>query len=678
MKSKILSTILILSTIFMTSISTFAAESENESETLKQLILKVNQVIEIPKEYNDFSYSLNNSDIRGKNIDIWSLNWANDTYSNISVSIDSEGNFYSYYKNLYNNTETGTGNFSRNDSKQVAQQFLEKVIPTYVNQLREDDNAINTIRGNNHTFRYKLYVNDIPVEFSLVTVNVNKYTNEVIGFSADGLEDINYPSSNNIITKQDAKKLYLDRVGVNLKYYSYFDYKTKKLKVFPAYSLNDDNIAIDSNTGKLMLLHSYGFNPLTKEAAADEMSVSAGGLTPEEEAEVKNTSNLISKEKAESIVRENVPIISSDMKVSSVSLSKSNIDSKYIYSIYFEEAFAQVNAVTGELISFFSYKPTETGSLDLSQTKSKEIAQQFLEKVASDKLTQTRYDEPYIVENPQEIGSNYQFKFIRQINGIDFIDNYLNVEIDKTTGDIVRYSNTWYDNVAINDIGYVMTDEIAFDKFDEVGKFGLSYSMVDEDKVGLVYKFTNLDNGYLLDPIKSVRLDYKGEEYSDESLPEYSDIKGHWCEEYVTKLLENGYYIKGDKFNPNNQITQIRFLKYLYSPRQNSFNTDDEFYQGLIEKELIDKEDVTPNSYITLQDAAKFITKYMGYEKLAVHPEIFANLFENKVSDEYKGYITICYSLGIIEANADNTIRNSDSITNAQTAKMIYKLINLN
>lgn len=674
MKSKILSIILSLSMAVLSSVPTLAAE--NESNKLEELILKVNQTLDIPDEFSDFTYSSNEVE---DSVNLWYMNWENPKdNSNISVTIDNDGNFCNYNKYVYNKEQTGTGNYSKADCRKQAEDFLQKVIPEHINQLKEDTKT--TYRSyDNHSFRYKLYVKDIPVEFSSVTVEVNKYTNEVVNFNAEGLENLDYPQSSSSINLQQATKLYLDRVGISLKHYSYYDYNTKKLKVFPAYSLDNNIIGIDANTGKLMTVYNnyYSFaEGKLMNASTDEAGTVRDSLKPEEIAEIESTSTLISKQKAESIVRENISSIDDNTELKSISLQKSYIDNKYVYSLYFDSAYAQVNASSGELIAFSNYKTTEAdSSTDVSQSKAKEIAEQFLEKVSSDKLKQTKYKEPYIIENEQkDKDSNYVFEFIRQINGIDFLSNYLSICIDKS-GDIVDYRNRWYDNVSLNDIGHVMTEEDAFNKLNEVGNFRLTYTMIDKNKVGLVYKFTTLDNEYLLEPIKAIRLNYKGEQYVDETLPEYSDIKGHWCEQYVTELLESGYYIKSEKFNPNNRITQLSFLRYLYSPRQNSF-TEDEFYQNLIEKGIINKEEVAPNSYITIEEVAKFITRYMGYDKIATHSEIFADLFTGNITDEYKGYVTICYALGIVESS-DKTINTKQNVTNAQAAKMIYTLINL-
>ena len=50
-----------------------------------------------------------------------------------------------------------------------------------------------------------------------------------------------------------AEKAYIEKLGVDLKYYSYYDYKQKKMNVFAGYSINDNkNKAIDAKTGQVV------------------------------------------------------------------------------------------------------------------------------------------------------------------------------------------------------------------------------------------------------------------------------------------------------------------------------------------------------------------------------------------------------------------------------------------
>ena len=220
------------------------------------------------------------------------------------------------------------------------------------------------------------------------------------------------------------------------------------------------------------------------------------------------------------------------------------------------------------------------------------------------------------------------------------------------------------------DISKAMTKEDAFNKIKELTSFGLQYIMLDKNKVGLVYNFKNLNENYIIDPISGIRLDYTGQAYKDNKLPEYTDISGHWCEKTVKELLENGYYIDGEKFNPDMNITQINFFKYIYSPMKNNY-TDDEFYDMLIQNGVIKKEEKAPNSFVSNQDAAKFIVRYLGYDKVAIHPEIFINPFKDNVEEQYKGYAAMCYALNIIKGDRNGNFNGTHNISNAEAATII-------
>ena len=205
----------------------------------------------------------------------------------------------------------------------------------------------------------------------------------------------------------------------------------------------------------------------------------------------------------------------------------------------------------------------------------------------------------------------------------------------------------------------------------------MQYAMVDKTKASLVYNFKNSEENYIIDPVDGKRLDYNGQAYKENKIPEYTDISGQWCEKMVKELLENGYYIEGDKFNPNTNITQINFLKYLYSPMQNSYN-DDEFYDMLIQNGVIKKEEKSPKSLVSNQEAAKYVIRYLGHEQVAIHPEIFINPFKDNVDEKYKGYAAMSYALNIIKGDKNGNFNGSRSISNGEAALIIYNLIKNN
>lgn len=688
-KRGILNLILIVSLILSTfSVPVFGAEEEKNG--LEQAILVAKNIITVPDDYTDFTSSSNERDTSNGKVKIWRLNWAQKNGGNgfISASVGEDGFFYEY--NKYNGDKESVGGLAqvtKDKAQALAEEFLKRAIPNYLGQMKRVDN--NEIYSNReYNFIYQRFFNEVPVNFINVNIAVNKYTGEVIYFNGGNpeIKGAEYPALGGVIEPAAAEKAYIEKLGVDLKYYSYYDYNQKKMNIFAGYSLkeNKDNV-IDAKTGQVVSLYQedqiyrdkeYSFG----EKATNNIDKTSNELTKEETDEVNSVANLITKEKAENILRETFDIITSDMKVKDVSLNKRNIDDKYIWNISFNEAYGEVDAKTGEIISMHCYKEGNVKDITISKAEGQNIAESFLKKIVSNKFLQTKYKDikrPVFKISSVQSDNTSLFNFMRQVNGIEFSSNSLQVEVDNTNGKIVGYSSNWYDDISFPDVTQAISKDAAFEKIKQLSNFTLQYAKLDKDKIGLVYNFKDTNEDYIIDPVSGVRLDFSGKVYKKNKLPEYTDISGHWCEKTVKELLDNGYYIDGDKFNPDMNITQGNFLKYLYSTVKNSYNTDDEFYDMLIQNGIIKKEEKSPDSFVSNADAARFVIRYLGYEKIAMHSEIFSNPFKDTIEERNKGYAAICYSLNIIKGINGN-FEESHNISNAEAANIIYSLISGN
>lgn len=697
----------ILSFCMVSSISALTFAKETNSKELEKIIVAVKKLITIPDSYTEFTYSSTSSTEYEEeyeevynNPNVWNLEWSEpmneDTNGRISISIDENNNLLSYNKYTNGKTQqTRLAQFTRNQAQDVAEEFIAKVLPKYASQMVNIDSN-TTDFYNSYNFEYKQFINNVPVSFTNVNISVNKYNNEVESFRASGFQnEFEYPSVDGIIKYSDAKKSYIEKLGIDLKYYSNYNYKNKQLDIFPAYSINNSTFkAIDGKTGELIDIFKPNFtfyveNALSKsssqEALADSVYNLSGAsdmeqLTKEEIDAVNSISNIISKEEAGNIIKENIDITIPDIKITNASLSKNYIDKdEYIWSISFGDIYGQVNAKSRELLSFYYYdKDNKNLDTKISEDEAKTIAENFLKKVSYDKFSQTQYkkvDTPSVKIIKPNNDNTYHFDFIRQVNGIDFVNNSLTLTVDGN-GKVINYNSNWYKKAIFPDINDIMTQEEIFDTVNKSEKFGLTYKISDKNKVVLVYDFTDLNTNYLFDPIEGSKIDYTGEKYVSNTIPEYIDIEGHWCEKTVNALLQNGYYIQGETFAPDHNITQINFLKYLYSPSQ-TYYKDDEFYKMLIEDGIIKKEEQSPDSYVSRQDALKFIVKYLGYDEIANHSEIFINPFKDTIQKKYLGYASICYGLGIITADEQGNFNGTNNITNAEAATLIYGLLNV-
>jgi len=678
---KIVSILLAISLILTSAIPAFAEETD--SKGLEQAITLVKNIAPIPSDYKDFQYSSSQYEENGKNKSVWYLNWNKEDYSaGISATVEN-GGYLLNYNRFTNKQSEGLGSVTREAGQKKADAFLAKVRPDIAADLRlmENTDFSNTDR---HYYRYKLYKNDAMVSFVEVAVEIDKHTGEVMGFNAQGTGDdfSKLPDTKDVIGLDAAKKAYLEKINVSLSYYSNFDYNKKILTIFPAYSgTGTEGKAIDAKTGEALPLYNdfiYYGDQGGAGAMAKSESVADNALTKEELDAVENISNLISKANAESVIRNLASGITSDMKVLSASLSKNYIEKdKYQWEIGFDGAYGVVNAKTGELISYYMYTENSSkGNAGLSEAKAKEKAESFMKKVASEKFSQSKfYESPaYTVYKMDQNVTDYSFNYYRQENGVDFVGNGFTVIVNKASGMITHYDCNWYDGVTFPSIDKVITEEAAFDAVNNTGKMSLVYKKVNEGETALVYDFTYSVGGFLIDPVNGAKLGWDGKPYKETSMPEYTDIKGHWAESTINKLLENGYYLDGEKFNPGQKITQISYLRYLYSPIQ-AYYDDEEFYKMLVNDKIIKENEKAPTLALTRQDAAKFVVRFLGQGKSAEHPEIFINPYKDKITDSYKGYAAICYGMKVMQGDKKGRFNGTSQVTNAEAATIIYNAL---
>ena len=267
---------------------------------------------------------------------------------------------------------------------------------------------------------------------------------------------------------------------------------------------------------------------------------------------------------------------------------------------------------------------------------------------------------------------------MRQANGIDFVNNNLNVTVNKKTGKITGYYSEWYDSATFPSIEKAITKEAAFAKVADFGEYGLMYKKISAEEIVLVYDFI-YGSGILIDGLTGERVNWDGSAYSVGNA--YSDIKGNWAEKIILELQDNGYYLpgqEGNRFNPKNATTQIEFLRYLYAPVQAQYSDDESFYFMLVSAGIVKKEEINGAAKISRQEVAKFVTRYLGYEKLAMKTGIFRNMFKDTPAAGYQGYAAICYGFDIITGDARGYFRGTGTITHAETAKVIHKMLQAN
>lgn len=679
--------------ILVLTCSVPAFGAEEQSEGLKTAMLAVKAVVEIPKEYTKVYYSscdYNVENAEGETVTVWNIEWGKpDGSAAISASADERGNLTSMYVYRDDKDENsgGLSKITTESAKKAADAFLNKCLMSDLKGKMKLTDEKRAAFGDTIPFTYQLEVNGVPAPFVTATVGVNKYTGVVESFdgphagqlAAFSLAD--FPDGSPKLSLEEAQAAYLEKLAPELKYFTYYNYRTEKLKVFAGYQLeNGSQKAIDADTGEVVDL-SYGYIAYDMESAADaggatknSFSAVRGGevaLSPEEQAAVDKAGNFISKEEAEKILKKAFSL--SGEKSVGISLGRDYVEKeKYYWRVTFENGNGSVDAKTGEILSYYNWEDTPKSRAKLSAADAIRRAEALVSELAPKK------HQASVLSNEEELQAqsqadlrDYRVVFTRQENGIPVEGNGLTVTLDSQTGRITYYQNRWYDSAEFPALTGMMDPAAALQAFDAEAGMQLSYVKAKGNKIALVYNFKNSAENYIIDPVKGTALDYTGDPYSTYELPEYSDIKGHWAEQTIRKLLENGYYLEGERFQPDKNITQEEFLRYLY---QNNGQSQEEFYDDLIRSGIVTKAEKAPAAAVTRQNAARFITRYLGFDKLATKSNIFKDVFTDKVADGYKGYAAICSGMGIMKGDAKGRFNGSALMTRAEAACALYQL----
>ncbi|MCB2296459.1 YcdB/YcdC domain-containing protein [Clostridium tagluense] len=142
-----------------------------------------------------------------------------------------------------------------------------------------------------------------------------------------------------------------------------------------------------------------------------------------------------------------------------ISWSKNNVLKNVNYSV-------SVIANTGKIKSIDNseYNSDDNNSIPtISLKEASEVADNFVKKIDADKFSQvTRVDNDFSQYYRNGSGS-YSFSYIRKVNGIEFTDNKIEVNIDGTRGNVTYYDINWDDKYTFQDAKIVISNEKAQD-----------------------------------------------------------------------------------------------------------------------------------------------------------------------------------------------------------------------
>lgn len=667
-------------------------------ENLEGIILKIKELFDISDDYDNFVSRVNSYDNQVN----YYLNWSDsaEKLPNISINVDSDGNVTSFNKYYYNQTtsESKLPKVTKDEAQKFALSFIEKVDSNVFKEIElKESSQTRSTWDRYYSFNYFRNINDIPYIANTVNISVDMQTGEVTDYYTNWDRNIEFPHANNLISLDEAKEAYKEKIGLELVYKQknrarYLDGEEGD-RYFLAYSTLGELKGIDGVTGESINL-SYYRTLNAKEAR--EGSVSGAGqapkITPEEREEIDKLKGLKTVDEIEKEARK-ILDLDNDYEVRGTNLSTSwDNTGEFFYSLTFVKAIDErvyytdisLNAKTLELKSFYKASDLEAKAKPIiNKAQALELAKEYINKINPDKSNQVEFLELY--RRMEDNQPHYEFNFIRKIDGVYVESDGISIGVDAVNKEINSYNLNWYNGEFSAKKNIIPIDKAYEALFSEIG-FDLNYNdiynyettEIDINReIRLVYS-VNQDKPNIIDAFTGDILDRSGNIYKDSNIPEYTDIEDSYAKDRINTLAEYGVGYTSGTFKPKEIIKQKDFLLLLWqsmNPNKASSDTEiDEIYENLIRQNILKDSEENRDRAVTKEEAVKFVIRAMNYEKLAEIPGIYADIFTDgmDIDPNLKGHMTLAYGLKIIYGDGTEDIKPKYELKRQDGASIIY------
>ena len=664
---KLLSTMLALSMLASAFTAVYA------DDDMAKIIADVKARVGITEEYPDFSSDISKDD----NMTTYYLNWEDDENDkSISVTYNSDDVITSYNKYEFEEDrerDLSIPQITAEDAKSIAQSFIDKLNPNNKGEFVVNGKNNNSALRGDYSFGVESFKNGVKIDGSYGNINVERNTGEVKSMHISYQHINSFANISNVISADEAKKAYKEKLGLELVYQSYSD--EKKIIMFPAYEEKDSHKYINAVTGEVYKpkereYRSYKSAMMEDAAVPNAMEAGgAGSLSRAEREELDKIDGLISKADIEKQVRNNKLFdISSDMKLTNIDLSRNYYDkNSYSYSMSFNNddnyAHVDADAKTGEIQCYYISKDIKRNSVEPREEVDEETVKANAEKILNE-LAKSKKDEYEFTNVRADIAI-----YTRVVDGIKVQGDTINITTDKD-GKLDSYNMNYTTNVEFPSVEGVLTEDNAADKMFEAMAYNVTYiPEYNEDgtvTAEAVYKF---DSFIRLNPFTGEAVNYRNEHDTDiASVYEYSDIENHWAKEQIKSLASYGIGFDSGEFKPDEKITERDFMYLLtktFEPYR--INIDAKIYK------MDGKTEASSTEPVTRESAAIMMIQKMGAEKFAKYEDIYVTPFKDVT--ENKGYIALLSAMKVVKGDTKGNFNPKNNMTRAEAACMIYNYL---
>ncbi len=596
---------------------------------------------------------------------------------NIRIDTDGQGRLLSY-RRAENTEYKGLGEIKEEEALQTAKLFMKNAFAkdswVWVNNKKSTAESLQA-----YWFSFQLFVNDMPVNEAYCDVAVSRYTGRVLRlevFIDDTVYETQFRKADTVIETEQAKEKFLSKAGFTL-YYGYEkDSKTGQYMMHPIYAFrtNMKNYGVDAETGKFLDLTKLD-KTLEEASYIEEEALRSDrdDSSRAEETMLFDADKYISRETAEAEVKKAEDFLKLGGSSEKSAIQTGENDTVVWRLSYANGSEALVDAVSGKIVSYTdrSEKAAFLASGALNDSQARNLADSFLNAIVPEEFAKCRFVRGGDTEN----GESY-FGYKRQENGADVYDNYIIVTVNKKTGMVTNYEMNWIFGAEFPSLEKVITPGQAFDSFCTFNSYQPTYYPVKGKKDVIAYQFTEPYGSFYVDAFTGQQVTWNGLNYSQKPEKFYNDMDGRDSEKAVKILFDNGYYLPGESFRPNQAITQSDFLFYLYSDK--SYRNQDNIYDAAVRMSVISEKEIAPDQKLTFGDAAKIAVHYLDFKNDTLLTEVqgIENPFSDTISGENLPYAAACYELNIYRGDKSGSFCENNEMTRGQAAQFLYNLLN--
>ncbi|HQJ37185.1 MAG TPA: PepSY domain-containing protein [Bacillota bacterium] len=679
--------------------------AENSNLDLKKALEIAKTAFDFDTTNHDFSSSYTETKFGRK---LWYLNWnaKEGSKSSMSITVDAAtGEIINMYqwKNMPQPLNK-IPKYTREEALKVAEALAGRLHPDKFKDTELMDEYWDNIyrsyySSDSYNFNFIRKIKGIDFQDNMIQVQVDKNTLEVRSFNLDWDTVIPIPDSAKAISADAAKKIFEEKLGIELAYQMIYPNNSRDPKLILVYNQKNANQRIDAITGEIMTQPYYGL--MERSAMGGDTAAAGVVLTPEEQKVIDDSSKYISLERAVEQLKKYLPV-DGKYNMDNSSLYGGNNNENAVWSIswsYIDKEkntysylYGTVDAVTGEVRSFNisnsenEYKAGRVHKYTKEQCR--EIAEKFLKEIQPVKFNTSEYRDLYydIYVDPQNV-SSYNINYIRKENGISVPFNNMTITVSAYTGEIINFSMNWQELDFPSAEGVISLEDaykLLYAKHDLMLKYIRVYNynkFNDSTEIKLAYM---LDDYYgMIDARSGQFIDYSGKPVREFKKVSFTDIEGHKYENDIKLLVELGIIDSTeDKFKPDTKITQKEFVKLLMKATQPDYypipyaasdsSEYDMYYENAISQNILSRNDKKPEACITRMEASKMTVNALGVGFVADLSGIFSlNLKDAaSITAENKGYAAIAAALGIVDTSAGSFIPGLE-LTKSETAGML-------